>query len=158
MAANLNPRGPLLVGGLLLAGLWLMQRNAATTARSNSVSSRTTQDYHTPTAVAQLLGNALAIFTKGAQPSDPKGAAATPNTPAIDLASIMRGSFGWNTSDKATQAGSLTSPLTGWYMPAPSLVLGSSGLSAGYVDSAIDTPVYDVGSDFSNNPFAAIGF
>ena len=157
MAENLNPRGPLLVGGLVLAGLWLMNRNAAMARANTAVSARKTQDYHTPTGVAQLLGNAISIFTKGATPSAPAGASATPNIPAVTMASANQGFFGWNVGDKATQAGTLTSPLTGWYMPLPSLVLNAGASSGPAVDSVVDVPVYDPGADFSNNPFAALG-
>lgn len=156
MAMNISPKA---VGLSVVAigALWYIGKMQARQNQVRGVAASKNQDYANPVAVANLLGNALAIFTKGAKPAPVQAADAKPNPAAITVASANEGIFGSNLFGWAS-GGLSASPLDGWAAPNVSRVASPSVSGLGLaVDSVVAAPVYDIGTDFTNNPFALAG-
>lgn len=155
MALKLEPKGPMLLGLLGIGAIWLLSRRAATvTAQQNAIVNGQ-QTYSTATSVAAVLGAAIAAYTKGA-------------TPTVRQDNILN--FDWKATPaeeaKAAASWSALAPELGvfsfmggslfppnWSAPTESLVVRRD-LFGRAIDGAPSGAVYDVGTDFVNNPFA----
>lgn len=151
---------PLMLAALALGGLFLLRQAQAQKVAVTGVSAKKTADYFTPTDVAGLLARTVTSLTKNIQTPAPSGIFAVDHP--LAPGSAASGLAGWeNYGGSAVASGDTNStgdPYNTWIGPSSSSVkLASPTAYSSSVDAIIGAPVYNPGTDFVNNPFAAIG-
>jgi len=126
-----------LVAGVALVGaiLWDAQRKKAATTNTAGRTS-TGQAYTTPTSVGEQLARGVVGLTLGWLSGQPKGVTTENARTAFRQAELQA---------ERTSAG--------WSGPSQSIVY-TDNPDGHYGDSRLTTPVYDVSTDFAQNPFA----
>jgi hypothetical protein len=149
---------PLLIAGAAVVGLLYVRKVHAANASIAPTASSKQVAYVTPTGVAEQLGQFVVGMLRGVTPSDPKGIFSTPAS--------LPDQFDSETARLARQAGAPGTDAAARYAvgPAdwslPSLSLGSDASVSRFgssVDQIAAAPVYNVGTDFQQNPLATFG-
>jgi hypothetical protein len=149
---------PLLIAGAAVAGLLYVRKVQARNASIAPTASSRQVAYVTPTGVAEQLGGFVVGMLRGITPAAPKGVFSTPAS--------LPDQFDSETQRLARQAGDPLTDAAARYAvgPAdwslPSLSLGSDASVARFgdsVDQIAAAPVYNIGTDFLQNPFGLVG-
>lgn len=150
---------PLLIAGAAVAGLWLFGRARAQGAAIAGPRAGV-QNYSTPTAVAANAARIIVALTKNLSTAFDRNAIGT-NAMQLDVAGLSPGTNlgGWSFGNMGGVFGSqLGDPVFGWSAPNPSAVRNLSVAQYGSeVDQIPAAPVYDMTTDFVNNP-PPVGF
>lgn len=146
----------LILAGLALAGFFLYKQSKAKAALVG-VSARKTADYVTPTDAAGLLARLVVSMTKNLDPGAPVGLAsvARPAVPASSSSSLA--GWNWLGTDAANSGDvqALADPYASWIAPSVSSISPSTTTRYGAsVDAVVAAPIYDLRTDFLNNPNA----
>jgi hypothetical protein len=150
-------KNPLVIGAVGVGALWLYSRSIkAAAAARGPVRQPNTQEYHTPTAVAADFARSIVALTKNLNttPTENNNVKPAMPTDVAGLSSWAGGTSLWNRDSSNMFTSPLGDPQWSWSAPQQSSVGQSSAASLGsQVDQVPAGPLYDLSTDFVNNPW-----